>query len=60
MIMLPSDFGGDLWRLATTMVEALPRGGTFWSDSSTGVMGYQSPLDVLACGKAYVTGQQLW
>ena len=32
----PSDFGRvDLWGLAIMMVETLPRGGTFWSGSST-------------------------
>ena len=36
IVILPSNFGGDLWGLATMMVETLPRGSTFWSGSSTG------------------------
>ena len=36
MLPSPSDLGGvDLWGLAITMMETLPRGGTFWSGSST-------------------------
>ena len=36
IVMLPSDFGGDLWGLATMMVETSSRGGILWSSSSTG------------------------
>ena len=37
MLPFPSNFGGvDLLGLAITMVETSPRGGTFWSSSSTG------------------------
>ena len=36
IVMLPSNFGGDLWGLATMMVDTLPRGGIFWSGSSIG------------------------
>ena len=36
MLPSPSDFGRvDLWGLAITMVETLPRDSTFWSGSST-------------------------
>ena len=36
IVILPSNFGGDLWGLATTMLETSSRGGIFWSSSSTG------------------------
>ena len=39
VVILPSDFGGDLCGLAIRMVETLPRGGIFWSGSSTGGEG---------------------
>ena len=43
VVMLPSDFGGDLWGLATMMVETSPRGGIFWSGSSIGGDGISIP-----------------
>ena len=36
IVMLPANFGGDLWGLATTVVETSPRGSIFWSISSIG------------------------
>ena len=43
IVILPSNFGGDLCELVIRMVETLPGGGILWSGSSTGVNGYQSP-----------------
>ena len=43
IVMLPSNFMGDLWGLATTLVETSPRGSTFWSGSSTGGGGISIP-----------------
>ena len=43
VVILPSNFGGDLWGLATRMVETSPRGGIFWSSSSTGGEGISIP-----------------
>ena len=36
VVILPSDFRGNLCGLVIRMVETLPRGGIFWSGSSTG------------------------
>ena len=43
IVILPSDFGGDLCGLAIRMVETLPRGGIFWSGSSIGGEGISIP-----------------
>ena len=43
IVILPSNFGGDLWGLATRMVETLPRGSIFWSSSSTKGEGMSIP-----------------
>ena len=43
VIILPSDFRGDLCGLAIRMVETLPRGSIFWSGSSTGGEGISIP-----------------
>ena len=42
IVMLPSNFGGDLWGLATMVVEISQKGGIFWSATSLEVMEYQS------------------
>ena len=36
IVMLPSDFGGDLWGLATMVVEISPKDSIFWSGFSIG------------------------
>ena len=43
VVILPSNFGGDLWGLATMMVETLPRGSTFGFGSSIGGDGISIP-----------------
>ena len=43
IVILPSDFGGDLCGLVIRMVETLPRGGILWSGSSTGGGGISIP-----------------
>ena len=43
VIILPSNFRVDLCGLANRMVETLPRGGIFWSGSSTGGEGISIP-----------------
>ena len=43
IVMLPSNFGRDLWGLAIMMVETSPRGGIFWSSSSIGGDGISIP-----------------
>ena len=43
VVILTSDFGGDLWGLATRIVETLPRGSIFWSGFSTGGEGISIP-----------------
>ena len=48
VVILPSDFGGDLWELATRMVETSSRGGI------------NPQVDRLTYSKAYTAGQQLW
>ena len=56
-VILPSDLGGDLWGLATRMVETSPRVSIYWSGSSTWGEGISIPqVDRLACSKAYTTG----
>ena len=39
VVILPSDFGGDLCGLVIRRVETSPRGGVFWSSFSTGGEG---------------------
>ena len=61
VVMLPSNYGGYLWGLATMMVETLPRGGVFWSGSSIGGDRAINPqVDRLACSNAYTAGQWFW
>ena len=43
IVILPSNFGGDLCGLVIRMVETSPRGSIFWSDSSTGGEGILIP-----------------
>ena len=43
VVILPSNFGGDLCGLANKIVETLPRSGIFWSGSSTGGKGISIP-----------------
>ena len=43
VVILPSDFRGDLCGLAIRMVETSPKGGIFWSGSSTGGEGISIP-----------------
>ena len=43
VVILPSNFGGDLCGLVIRMLETLPRGGIFWSGSSTGDEGISVP-----------------
>ena len=57
----PSNLGVvDLWGLAITMVETLPRGSTFQSGFSTrNWWDINFQVDRLACSKTYATGQWL-
>ena len=43
IIILPSDFRGNLCGLVIRMVETPPRGGIFWSGSSAGGEGISIP-----------------
>ena len=43
IVILPSDFGGDLCGLVIRMVETSPRGSFFWSGSSMGGEGISIP-----------------
>ena len=43
VVILPSDFGGDLCGLVIRMVETSPRGSIFLSGSSTGGEGISIP-----------------
>ena len=43
IVILPSDFWGDLCGLVIRMVETLQRGSIFWSGSSTGGEGISIP-----------------
>ena len=43
IVILSSDFGGDLGGLAIRKVETSPRGSIFWSGSSNGGEGISIP-----------------
>ena len=61
IVMLPSNFGGNLWRLATMMVKTSPRDSIFRSGSSIGGDGISIPKYIGSpVVSFYGAGQQLW